>query len=129
MKTNSKVMEQSIIVAKILRSLPMRFNYVVCFIEESKDLSTLSIDELHGSLLDHEQRMIVSLPQEEQALKVCQEERSGRGRVVECLEEVVVEEEEEVHLIELSSNATNATSWDSFNMSVPNGKRKQIMQS
>lgn len=63
MKTNGEVMEQSIIVAKILRSLPMRFNYVVCSIEESNDLSTLSIDELHGSLLVHEQRMN-GLPQE-----------------------------------------------------------------
>lgn len=55
MKTNGEMMEHSTIVAKILRSLTMKFNYVVCSIEESNDLSMLSIDELHGSLLVHEQ--------------------------------------------------------------------------
>ena len=41
-------------VGKMLRSLTTKFNYVVCSIEELKDLSTLRIDELHGSLLIHE---------------------------------------------------------------------------
>ncbi|KAL1191738.1 hypothetical protein V5N11_001521 [Cardamine amara subsp. amara] len=79
MKTNGEVMEQSTIVGKILRSLTPKFNYVVCSIEESNDLSIMSIDELHGSLLVHEQRMN-GHPQEEQALKMSQEERSSRGR-------------------------------------------------
>ncbi|KAL5818692.1 hypothetical protein ACOSQ3_022582 [Xanthoceras sorbifolium] len=34
------------VVEKILRSLSPKFNYVVCSIEESKDLDILSIDEL-----------------------------------------------------------------------------------
>ena len=57
MKSNGETMEQSTVVGKILRSLTAKFNYVVCSIEESNDLSTLSIDELHGYLLVHEQRM------------------------------------------------------------------------
>lgn len=55
MKVNGESMEQSTIVSKILKSLTSRFNYVVCLIEESNDLSTMSIDELHGSLLVHKQ--------------------------------------------------------------------------
>ncbi|KAG7534720.1 GAG-pre-integrase domain [Arabidopsis thaliana x Arabidopsis arenosa] len=79
MKSNGEIMEQSTIVSKILRSLTSKFNYVVCSIEESNDLSTLSIDELHGSLLVHEGR-IWGQQEEEQALKVSQDERTGRGR-------------------------------------------------
>ena len=79
MKSNGETMEQSTVVSKILRSLTAKFNYVVCSIEESNDLSTLSIDELHGSLLVHEQRM-QGHQEEEHVLKVTQEDRFGRGR-------------------------------------------------
>ncbi|XP_050902500.1 uncharacterized protein LOC127114184 [Lathyrus oleraceus] len=57
MKSNGETMEQSTVVSKILRSLTSKFNYGVCSIEESNDLSTSSIDELHDSVLIHEQRM------------------------------------------------------------------------
>ncbi|KAE8679726.1 hypothetical protein F3Y22_tig00111398pilonHSYRG00405 [Hibiscus syriacus] len=79
MKVNGESMEQSTIVSKILRSLTLRFNYMVCSIEESNDLSTMSIDELYGNLLVHEQRLN-GYVQEEQALKVSQDERPSRGR-------------------------------------------------
>ena len=46
------------VVRKIMRSMTSKFNYVVCSIEESNDLDTLSIDELHGRLLVHKQRMM-----------------------------------------------------------------------
>ncbi|KAG7598554.1 Zinc finger CCHC-type superfamily [Arabidopsis suecica] len=79
MKINGESVEQSTIVSKILRSLTRKFNYVVCSIEESNDLSTLTIDELHGSLLVHEGRM--QEPQEEEhVLNVSQDERSSYGR-------------------------------------------------
>ncbi|KAJ9547861.1 LOW QUALITY PROTEIN: hypothetical protein OSB04_020404 [Centaurea solstitialis] len=79
MKSNGEKMEQSIVVSKILRSLTPKFDYVVCSIEESNDLSVLSIDELHGSLLVHEQRM-QGHQEEEHVLKVAYDDRSGRGR-------------------------------------------------
>ncbi|XP_048235396.1 uncharacterized protein LOC112534844 [Ricinus communis] len=44
------------IVEKILRTLTERFNYVVCSIEESKDIDMLSVDQLQSSLLVHEQK-------------------------------------------------------------------------
>ena len=44
------------VVEKILRSLTDDFENIVCAIEESKDLTTLSMEELVGSLEAHEQR-------------------------------------------------------------------------
>jgi len=46
-----------VIVWKVLRSLPMRFNPKVFAIEESKDLNKLSMDELHGTLAAYEMRI------------------------------------------------------------------------
>ncbi|KAK2452730.1 hypothetical protein QL285_000498 [Trifolium repens] len=79
-------LQEVAVVEKILRSMPAKFNYVVCSIEESNDTTTLSIDELQSSLIVHEQRMkgqqeVV----EEQALKVThpgssQGRGNGRGR-------------------------------------------------
>ena len=41
----------------LLCSLVKNFDYVVTSIDESKDLSLISMDELVGSLQAHEQRM------------------------------------------------------------------------
>lgn len=80
MKTHGERMEQTVIVEKILRSMTAKFNYVVCSIEESNNVSTLSIDELQSSLLVHEQRM-KGYKEEEQALKVTNAGKmEGRGR-------------------------------------------------
>jgi len=45
------------ITEKILRSLPQKFEHIVVVIEETKDLSRLSIHELMGSLEAHDQRV------------------------------------------------------------------------
>lgn len=42
------------VVEKILRSLTHDFENIVCTIEESKDLSTLSVEELAGLIEPHE---------------------------------------------------------------------------
>jgi RNase H-fold protein (predicted Holliday junction resolvase) len=76
MNAHDENMSQGIIVEKILCSLSSRFNYVVCSIEESNDVTTMTIDELQSSLLVHEQRMRCQ-KEEEQVLKVSNE---GRGR-------------------------------------------------
>lgn len=56
MKTAGEVMKDAKIVEKILRTLTERFNYIVCSIEESKDIDSLSVDEFQSSLLVHEQK-------------------------------------------------------------------------
>ena len=57
MKIHGENMQQVVIIEKILRSMTSRFDYVVCSVEESNNLDTLTIDELQSSLLVHEQRM------------------------------------------------------------------------
>nr|GFB63344.1 retrovirus-related Pol polyprotein from transposon TNT 1-94 [Tanacetum cinerariifolium] len=81
MKVNGDPLTASSVVAKILRSLTLKFNYVVCSIEESNNLDTMTIDELHGSLLVHEQRMTRQQQKEDQVLKVTTSSSyRGRGR-------------------------------------------------
>jgi hypothetical protein len=74
MTAHGETMAQVTVVEKVLRSMPVKFNYVVCSIEESNDVTNLSIDELQSSLIVHEQRMKHQKDQkessEEQALKV-----------------------------------------------------------
>lgn len=67
------------VVENILSSMIEKFNYVVCSIKESNDVTTLSIDELQNNLLVHEQRMeSKKYFIEEQALKIS---NAGRGVV------------------------------------------------
>jgi RNase H-fold protein (predicted Holliday junction resolvase) len=85
MTANGETMQQVHIVEKILRSLIPKYNYVVCSIEESNDVTTLSVDELQSSLLVQEQRLKAqSDREEEQALKITHGGRGegsrGRGR-------------------------------------------------
>ena len=46
MRFHGEKMEYVTIVEKILRSLTPKFDFVVCFIEESKDMDAFSLDEL-----------------------------------------------------------------------------------
>ncbi|KAA0055477.1 retrovirus-related Pol polyprotein from transposon TNT 1-94 [Cucumis melo var. makuwa] len=72
--------EDIIIIEKILISLTPKFNFVVCAIEESKNIDDLSLDELHSSLLVHEQKL-KQQDNEEQALKASIETLSSSKEV------------------------------------------------
>jgi gag-polypeptide of LTR copia-type len=49
--------EEKIVVAKVLRSLTPEFDHMVEAIEDFKDLSTYTFDEMMGSLQVHEARL------------------------------------------------------------------------
>ncbi|XP_016475355.1 uncharacterized protein LOC107797034 [Nicotiana tabacum] len=57
MKTYGESINNEIVVSEVLRSLTKSFDHVVAAIEEFKDLSTYSFDELMSSLLAHEVRI------------------------------------------------------------------------
>ncbi|XP_059663565.1 uncharacterized protein LOC132309261 [Cornus florida] len=73
MASNGEILEDQRVVEKILRSLPKKFDYIVVAIEESRDLSSLSLDDLLGTLKAHEirinQRNYPHPPPLDQALK------------------------------------------------------------
>jgi hypothetical protein len=82
MRFHGEKMSDVTVIEKILRSMTLKFNYVVCSIEESKDLDAMSIDELQSSLLVHAQRMQGYIV-EEQALQITHDNNFGkpsRGR-------------------------------------------------
>ena len=45
-KIHGEKMDQVVIIENILRSMTLKFDYVVCSVEESNNLDTLTIDEL-----------------------------------------------------------------------------------
>jgi hypothetical protein len=48
--------EESVIVQKVIRSLPIRFNPKISALEERLDLNSISMDELHGIFTAYEMR-------------------------------------------------------------------------
>jgi len=79
MKAYGENMQESVITAKIMRSMKTKFNYMVCSIEESNNRDTMTTDELQSSLLVHEQRMMFPA-EEEQVMQMVADEKSGRGK-------------------------------------------------
>jgi hypothetical protein len=57
MKGLGEMFDDSLLIQKILRSLPNKFNPKVSAIEELNDLKTLSIDQLLGTLTAYEMRI------------------------------------------------------------------------
>lgn len=57
MTAHGKKFEHATIVEFFLRLMIPKFNYMVCSIEESNHVTTLSINELQNNFLVHEQRM------------------------------------------------------------------------
>eukprot|EP00253_Pinus_taeda_P028784 PITA_28784 len=50
-KTHGEILEERRFVEKLLRILPSKFDVIVTTIEETKDLTNFSVDELHASLI------------------------------------------------------------------------------
>jgi hypothetical protein len=95
-RTYGEPITDQMVVEKVIRSLPERWDHVVAAIKESKDLSILSYDQLMGSLQSHESKVNrgLQVPVEEQVFQasdvkippVKEEENTvlfarGRGRI------------------------------------------------
>eukprot|EP00253_Pinus_taeda_P006913 PITA_06913 len=81
MRTHGEVLEERRIVEKLLRVLPSKFDVIVTTVEETKDLSNFSVDELHASLITHEQRLSRNENSSlEQAFKTQMSFGRGRGQ-------------------------------------------------
>jgi hypothetical protein len=48
---------ESLVVQKVLRSLLLKYDAKVSSIEETRDLTKMTMDELHGSLIEYEMRI------------------------------------------------------------------------
>ena len=57
MRSHGETVEERRIVEKVLRSLPSSFHVIETTIEDTKNLSLFTVDELHASLMTHEQRL------------------------------------------------------------------------
>ncbi|KAL4014559.1 hypothetical protein IC575_026766 [Cucumis melo] len=81
LRSNGEEVGDQRVVEKILRSMPRKFEHIVVAIEESKDLSTLSINSLMGSLQSHELRLKQFDVNPEEAFQMQTSFRGGsRGR-------------------------------------------------
>ena len=95
MKSQGECMEQTVIIEKILRSITARFDYVVCSIEESNNLTVMTIDELQSSLLVYEQRM-KAIKRKSKFSKSLVERNLRQGRMIDLGAETEVVEDSEV---------------------------------
>ncbi|XP_047176462.1 uncharacterized protein LOC124846889 [Vigna umbellata] len=57
MRGVGETMKDEHIVEKIMRTLSDKYNYIICSIEELKDINKMTEDELHNSLLMHEHKI------------------------------------------------------------------------
>ena len=57
LKYHGETIEEKMVVEKILRSIPLRFESMVVNLEENKDMSLFTIDELQASLINHEHKI------------------------------------------------------------------------
>lgn len=90
-RVHDKRMSNVIIVEKILWSLKNKFNYIVCSIEESKDIDSLSINKLQSCIIVREHKFHKH-DRKEQALKIAYKDRLwGKVEVEDHSEEVTIE--------------------------------------
>jgi hypothetical protein len=72
--------KESVIVQKVLRSLPMRFDPKISTLEERSDLNSISMDELHGIFTAYEMRTEQENPDIKEATFKASKKSKKKGR-------------------------------------------------
>jgi hypothetical protein len=72
--------KESIIVQKVLRSLPMRFDPNISALEERSNLKSISMDELHGIFTTYEMRTEQKNPDIKEATFKASKKSKKKGR-------------------------------------------------
>ena len=81
MRCLGEQVENTTLLQKILKSLPMRFDSKVSALEERQDLDKLSMDELHGILTTYEMRTKQEKPsRKEEAFKVSKKKKKNNWK-------------------------------------------------
>ncbi|GAA0159622.1 transmembrane signal receptor [Lithospermum erythrorhizon] len=80
LRGNGEVMPDSKIVAKIMRTLTERFNYICVSIEESTNMEEISVDELQSTLTMHEQKFKRFQKEEDDQILKVEDKFGSRSR-------------------------------------------------
>ena len=92
---------ESMIVQKVLRSLPLRYDAKVSAIEESRDFTKLTMDELHGILTAYKMRINIEneQPTTRETIFKASNKTRNKGHKEEETSEEEWEEKEEAKLV------------------------------
>jgi hypothetical protein len=102
--------EESVIVQKVLRSLPMRFNPKISTLEERLDLNSISMDELYGIFIAYEMRTEQENPNfKETSFKASKRSKQKKKKQEEYnINNDVSEDDEEVaNFVKILKKGTN----------------------
>jgi hypothetical protein len=81
MKGLGEKIKKQVIVQKVLRSLPMRFNLKISTLEERENIANLNMDELHGILIAYEMRTEKNnSPRKEVAFKASKKTKKNKHK-------------------------------------------------
>jgi hypothetical protein len=102
--------KESVIVQKVLRFLPMRFNPKISTLEERSDLNSISMDELHGIFIAYEMRNEQENPNvKEAAFKASKRSKQKKKEQEEysCNNDVLKDDEEVANFVKRLIKGTN----------------------
>jgi hypothetical protein len=103
--------EESVIVQKVLRSLPMIFNPKISTLEERLDINSISMDELHGIFTTYEMRTEQENPDvKEAAFKASKRSKKKKKEQEEYSNnnDVSEDDEEVANFIKILNKGTNS---------------------
>jgi hypothetical protein len=102
--------EESVIVQKVLRYLPMRFNPKISTLEERSDLNSIIMDELHGIFIAYEMRTKQENPDvKEEAFKASKRSKKKKKEQEEysSSSDISEDDEEVANFVKILNKGTN----------------------